>query len=513
MIVAIDGPAGSGKSTVARAIAARRGLCYLDTGAMYRSVTWAALEAKFDLANTARLADLAQNIHIRFEQQPTSDGSFAQRTFVDDKDVTLAIRTPEVDRAVSAVSAVSAVREAMVAQQRRVAQNADLVAEGRDIGTAVFPTAEVKVFLTADASARAHRRAVERAGGDASKHDLTTDSAAEQEILADLKRRDQLDSTREVAPLKAAPDAVHIDSSNLTVEEVCAKIEVLIDRAKNDQRPKADQDPKAEQGMKPDQRPKAAAKPKAPAEKNVRMKPWGNDSASYNDHPVREFPLFTRFCLKLVAVLAWLVTKLLHRWTMEDGQKLLKSCKATGHGAVIIMNHEAMLDPIVISAWLIMHGVSVRPIYKSEFDHNPVLHKLLSWAGGIPVHRGEADIKAVRRAARALKAGECVLIYPEGTRVRSDTQPTEIHGGFALIAQMGGAKVIPTAIVGARQIKPKGSFLYRLVSVHLKAGDPLSFSDLGVSGRKAQLEAMERLAVERMYALRDELRQSWPGKE
>lgn len=511
MIVAIDGPAGSGKSTVARAIAQRQGLCYLDTGAMYRSVTWAALDAHTNLEDVSALAQLATSIDIRFGQETSTDGSFSQRVFVNGTDVTAAIRTPEVDRAVSVVSAVPAVRKAMVSQQRRVAEKSSLVAEGRDIGTTVFPHAQVKVFLTADPEARAHRRAVERAGGNAAKQDQTTDTAAEQQILADLKRRDQLDSTREVAPLKPAKDAVHIDSSHLTVDEVCAKIEALIARAQEQEKPGASSNGPSNSTKSEPKRPQSQTKAQTP-KRASRMKDWGNTAADYYEHPVREFPLFTRFCLKTVAVLAWVFTKIVHRWTFEDAAKLKEATK-DGRGVVIIMNHQATLDPIVMGAWLILHGISVRAIYKSEFDSHRIMHKLLGWAGGIPVKRGEADIKAVRRAARALKAGECVLIYPEGTRVRSETQKVEIHGGFALIAQMGGAEVLPAAIVGARQIKPKGARLYRPVTVHLKAGDPISFADLGASGRKAQLEAMEQLAVKRMYQLRDELRQSWPGKE
>ena len=228
MIVAIDGPAGSGKSTVAHAIAERCGITYLDTGAMYRSVTLACLQRGVDVTDADAVAALAQGVRIEFG---SNEGG--QTVLLDGVDVTSAIRTPEVDRAVSAVSAIPAVRAAMVSLQRAVGEAGDVVAEGRDIGTVVYPNAEVKVFLTADATARAHRRAVQRAGKDAATDaSATADVDAERAILADLKRRDELDSTRKEAPLRPAEDAHHIDSSQMGVEEVVAEVIRLIEEAR-----------------------------------------------------------------------------------------------------------------------------------------------------------------------------------------------------------------------------------------------------------------------------------------
>ena len=224
MIVAIDGPAGSGKSTVARALAARCGLTYLDTGAMYRAVTAECLRLGVDVADQAAVAAVARDIRIDFG--PVLEGG--QSVSANGRDVTTEIRTPEVDRNVSAVSAVPAVREAMVALQRKAGETGDVVAEGRDIGTVVFPAAEVKVFLTADPAARAHRRAVQREGGDAAKDaSAKADAAQEAQILADLQRRDKLDSTRAVAPLRPAEDAHPIASSTLTLDEVIASVVAL----------------------------------------------------------------------------------------------------------------------------------------------------------------------------------------------------------------------------------------------------------------------------------------------
>ena len=220
MIVAIDGPAGSGKSTVARAMAAREGLTYLDTGAMYRAVTDAALTRGVDVADADAVAALARALDIALD-----NGETGPTVTVDGLDRTAAIRTPEVDANVSAVAAVPAVREAMVALQRKAAECADVVAEGRDIGTVVF--------LSADPAARARRRAVQRHGGDTAKDANAHANAEEQaKIEAELIARDKADSTRKTAPLKPADDAVRIDSTDLTVDEVCDAISELIAKAR-----------------------------------------------------------------------------------------------------------------------------------------------------------------------------------------------------------------------------------------------------------------------------------------
>ena len=223
MKIAIDGPAGSGKSTVARALAERCNITYLDTGALYRSIAAECLHRGIDVYDEDAVGEVANEITITFG--PMQGGK--QDVFVDGRDVTVEIRTPEVDKAVTPVSANPQVRLAMLGVQRAFGENGSVVAEGRDIGTVIFPDAEVKVFLTADPAARAMRRAVQRAGGDAAKDaNASADKDEVAAILADLERRDKADSSRAVAPLKPAEDAVHIDSSSLSVDEV---IDAIID--------------------------------------------------------------------------------------------------------------------------------------------------------------------------------------------------------------------------------------------------------------------------------------------
>lgn len=207
-VIAIDGPAGSGKSTVARLLAERLGLEYLDTGAMYRGVAFAALRRGIDPADADLVAEIVGNLDL----QVTPDG-----TRVDGVDATIEIRGPEVTRAVSIVAANPAVRAEMVSRQREWARRrGGGVLEGRDIGTVVFPDAELKVYLTASPEVRAERRSRE-----VTDLDYHT-------VAADIAARDAYDQSRTHDPLAAAPDAVHIDTSELSIDEVVAAIEELV---------------------------------------------------------------------------------------------------------------------------------------------------------------------------------------------------------------------------------------------------------------------------------------------
>lgn len=205
IVVAIDGPAGSGKSTVAKQVAAALGLQYLDTGAMYRSVTFAALASRIDPADEELVAEIARDMDLTIE----GDGT----VIVDGVDATIQIRGPEVTRAVSQVASIAEVRAELVSRQREWARRRNGgVLEGRDIGTVVFPDARLKVYLNARPEVRAARRA-----GEVTDLDYDT-------VAADLARRDALDSGRQHDPLKRADGAVEVDTSYLTIPEVVALI-------------------------------------------------------------------------------------------------------------------------------------------------------------------------------------------------------------------------------------------------------------------------------------------------
>ncbi len=220
-IVAIDGPVGAGKSTVAWAVARRLGFRYVDTGAMYRSVAWAALQRGMDLHDERAVTELARSLRIEF--QSDAEG---QRVWVDGRDITDALRSPQVSDGASIVSVYPGVREAMVAIQRALGARGGVVMEGRDIGTVVFPDADVKIFLDASLEERARRRYRElQARG------VNVDLDAVRQAEAERDRRDR---TRTHSPLQRAPGAVVIDSTQMPADDVIERIVQLALRAKDE---------------------------------------------------------------------------------------------------------------------------------------------------------------------------------------------------------------------------------------------------------------------------------------
>lgn len=213
-IIAIDGPAGAGKSTTARMVAARLGYTYLDTGAMYRALTYYALANKLSPCDALRLAALAEKLPIEFR---ILDG--VNRVYINGEDVTDPIRTPDVTTHVSEISAHPGVRKAMVVKQKKLGAAGSIVAEGRDTTTVVFPGADLKIFLEASVGERARRRLIDMA-----RMGIATSL---EELAADIERRDAYDSGREHSPLRRADDAVVIDTTSLTVDEQVDRIVTL----------------------------------------------------------------------------------------------------------------------------------------------------------------------------------------------------------------------------------------------------------------------------------------------
>lgn len=216
MVIAVDGPAGTGKSTVSRGLARALGARYLDTGAMYRIVTLAVLRAGVELSDTPAIEAAATGVPLSVGYDPDED-----RAYLDAEDVSVEIRGAEVTNAVSAVSAVPAVRARLVGLQRELtAGPGSVVVEGRDIGTVVLPDADLKIFLTASAEERARRRNEQNAAAG-----LTDDY---ESVLADVQRRDHLDATRTVSPLRTAEDALVVDTSDMSAAEAVAQLLQLV---------------------------------------------------------------------------------------------------------------------------------------------------------------------------------------------------------------------------------------------------------------------------------------------
>ena len=216
-IVAVDGPAGSGKGSITQIVAERLNLVTIDTGAMYRSVTLAMLEQNVGIDDLDKIVEILKNIKIEFKEEENT-----KKVFLNGKDVTLKIRSKEVNEFVSPVSTIKIVREHLANLQREMAKTIDVIMEGRDIGTNVFPNADVKIYLDATPEERARRRQ--------KQNEEKGINIPFEEIVENIKFRDNNDKTSSVAPLKQAEDAIYIDSSNMTIEEVAAKVIEIINQ-------------------------------------------------------------------------------------------------------------------------------------------------------------------------------------------------------------------------------------------------------------------------------------------
>jgi len=214
--IAIDGPVGAGKSTIARLVAQGLGYTYIDSGAMYRALAWAARRDGIGADDQTRVSELVEEVRIRI--RPRADG--LNQVIVNGDDITSEIRSPDIGQLASRLSAMPPVRRRMVALQQDMAREGGVVMEGRDIQTVVLPEAEVKVFLTASVAERARRRWEELRG-----RGLEADL---KQVLADIEARDARDTTRADSPLKPAPDAVHVDTDGLTIEQVAAKVLAIV---------------------------------------------------------------------------------------------------------------------------------------------------------------------------------------------------------------------------------------------------------------------------------------------
>ena len=221
LTIAIDGPAGSGKSTVARRVAAMLGYLYLDSGAMYRAVALKALERKIPLEEDAQLVQLARETHIELKA-PAADQEAAglkNRVFLDGREVTTEIRTGEVAQAASRLATIAGVREVLVAEQQHAGEGGGVVMEGRDIGTVVFPWAELKIFLEASPETRVQRRWME--------HREKGETFTVEQVLQEVRERDERDRERKVSPLVRAEDAVLVDNTAMGIEETARLIVML----------------------------------------------------------------------------------------------------------------------------------------------------------------------------------------------------------------------------------------------------------------------------------------------
>lgn len=470
-VIAIDGPAGSGKSTVAREVATRLGLEYLDTGAMYRAVAFAALHRGIDPEDREPVAHLARQLVL----------SVADSVVVDGIDATIEIRGPEVTRAVSVVAANPDVRTEMRDRQRAwVEERGGGVVEGRDIGTVVFPDADLKVYLTADDAERARRRHKEATDlrYDAGSPALNAEASAlpavvgVEAVRVELARRDHLDSTRATAPLAVAGDAVVIDTTDRSVDEIVSEILMRLDH-------------RAADAGSPD-----AGSPDVTSAPGRRMpdadRPHPRQPARHLEDVVEH--AFYRALRVLILGFA----KVFWRVRIEGTDNLPRE------GPFIVAPvHRSNIDTPLIA---LISSRRLRFMGKDSMWRTKAGARLWSALGGFPVRRGSADREALRRCIEVIEGGEPLVLFPEGTR-QSGPLVHELFEGAAYVASRTGAPVVPVGIGGSEAAMPKGASWLRPVRIVIVVGEPLAApaADPARSGRRSSRQAVRELTA-RLHA-------------
>lgn len=400
--IAIDGPAGAGKSTIAKAVAKELGIIYLDTGAMYRATAYLALQKGIDPKDEQKVSEMLEDLKMDVVYK---DGE--QRIFVNGIDATPYLREHYMSKAASDISALPCVRYKMVDLQRDFASKNDVVLDGRDIGTFVLPNANCKFFLTASPEERAQRRMkdLEEKG---EKVDYQT-------LLSDIIQRDYNDSHREVAPLKQADDADFVDTTQMSVEDVVAHVkEVVHIKTKN-----------ANLTEQNTEKPSTII-PSSEMDKKTlaRIKTYYKPEKSF------VFYRFLRVILRPIQMLVW-PTKVI-------GAENAKKVK----GALFTCNHYSKMDSMI--PYFVLFKKEAHALAKYELFTNPVAGWFLHKMGAIPVRRGEADIESVKQVLRVLKDGKQLLIFPEGTRNKEGTQHmAEFKTGTARFAIKAKVPVVP----------------------------------------------------------------------
>lgn len=374
--IAVDGPVGAGKSSVAGEVARRLGILHLDTGAMYRAFALKALREGVSLDDEAALCELTQRCmpDVRYENGE-------QHTYLDGEDVGSLIRTPEISMAASTVSKVAGVRKAMVAKQQAMAKAQSMLMDGRDIGTVVLKNATLKIFLTASAEVRAKRRFDEM-------QEKGT-PATYEDVLADVLRRDEQDTTREVDPLHPAEDAQVLDTTQLTqeqaVEEIIGCLRLKLGK------------------------------------KHVRIE--------------KKNPLYRFVCA---------LARFLFRTILPVRYHHLERVQLDAP-YILLANHSSMMDPVIVFSPI--YRYQVRFMAKKELFQNCFLKWLFAQSGAIPVDRHNTDLAAVRASLKALAQKQVLGIFPEGTRHKEGVMQ-DMESGIAVIALRSGARLLPAYISG-----------------------------------------------------------------
>ena len=420
MIITIDGPAGTGKSTIAKRVAEAMGFTYFDTGAMYRAVTLVLLDQGIDLNDEESVLKTIEDFSFRIK-----DVHGEKHYFIGSRDVTKEIRTQRVNAAVSQVAAMSFVRELLWKIQRTFATEGDAVFEGRDMGSVVFPNADAKFFLTATPEVRAQRRLTELLN----KSPQEAEQFDQEKMGAELKRRDQFDSSRTLAPLTCPKDALVIDTSDLTIEQIVEKVLESIEK-------------------------KSVKKLK---------------SASF----LYRFVIFVSKCF----------FKIFYRHKVYGLEHFIPG------GAILAANHTSFWDPPAIA---ISWPEEVHFLARESLFKNPLFGSFIRAVNTHPVSGTAGDVAVFKTIINLLKQGKKVILFPEGARSR-DGQFTSVKPGIALLLSRSEAAVIPTYLHGIYEIWKRDRKFPKLHGRSVCVfGSPIYWETYVHLGKKEAQEAIAR---------------------
>jgi cytidylate kinase len=474
LVVALDGPGSSGKSSVGAAAAERLHLRFLDTGLLYRALTALALREGVATDDAAALAALVERVSL------ADDGSGRlTRVLLDGVDATDASRTHEVDASVSAVAMVPEVRTALMPRQRALAADGGIVVAGRDIGTVILPDADLKLFLDASVEERAARRIEERG----------LDPAGEEaeQVREQLRTRDAQDSGRTVAPLRAAADAVHVRTDGNTFEQTVGIVVDAISATETARR--------------------AATRPgRARPNMGARSVPSAGKTAKTGLLEVAmRLDNDKSLLVRMVALVSRIGSRLVTNVRFEGLDRIPRT------GAVILAaNHISNADPVLIGAFVTpaLRRRRIHWLGKRELFSWPIFGWIAANGGVHPVDRATADVEAYRLATRILEAGYVLMIFPEGTRSPTGTLQ-EAKDGLATLAMRTGAAIVPIGVNNTDAVWPKGTKWPMPIprrTVTVRIGEPFRVSDLVPEGteRRAAKAMATRAIMARIAALLDE---------
>lgn len=444
-IVAIDGPAGTGKGTITKLVGEDMGLINIDTGATFRCVALAMLKENISINEQEKIKNLLECLKIELKNE-----NGTQIVLLNGEDVTLEIRSNEVNNFVSLVSTLKVVRAKLLDLQRNMAKNKNVIMEGRDIGTTVFPNADVKIYLDASTEERARRRVKQN-----EEKGIPT---SYEDALKNVQERDKIDSQRELSPLKKAEDAILIDSTNMTIEEVKCKVEEMISKKMR------------QQDILMQKECKEKLDKTAEASKFRGSEEFDKPTDSWWKKFQRRF--------------AWHLLrgfyKIFYRLEVHGAQNVPKE------GAFIVCGNH--VDFVKVPVIVLFTPRKVNFIAKAELFDNPILAWLGNLFDVISVKRGKQDIDSMKNSLKVLSKGDGLGLFPEGTR-NGLAKKVKVKNGAAFMALRTGKPIVP---VGVKVAKAK---------IILNYGKPLDYSKY--HSKTPEKETLDKVTEDLMNTIID----------